>query len=94
MSTEFKVQPAVAYAFLSQAGCKREAENEKDLGRMADDTYFPMQMPNDHWVWVTLDNKRVIGFTRFGGNDPEWIINFLAKQGSRSVSEHEEDFWS
>ena len=94
MSTEWKVQPAVAYATLSQGGCKRERWNEKDLGRMVSDEYFPMQMPNDHWVWVTLDNKRVIGFTRFGGNDPEWIINFLNEHGSRCISEHEDDFWT
>ena len=93
MSTEFKVQPPVAYSSLLQAGCKRDVESETDLGRTAHSHYFPMQMPNNHWVWVNLMDDKVYAFTRFGGNDPEWIISFFNEHGSRCVSEHEDDFW-
>jgi hypothetical protein len=93
MSTEFRVQPPVAYASLYQAGCRREPKNEKVLGRGTNSEYFPMKMPNDHYVWVTLDNKRVAYFTRFGGNDPEWIISFCNEHGSSCISEYEEEFW-
>ena len=89
MSTDFKVTPPIAVAALIEAGCKQEVD---ELG-WATASRFPIKMPSAHFVWVAVENSEVIEFTRFGGNDPSWMIYFCEEHNCQVIDEHSEGFY-
>lgn len=88
MSTNFAVRPPVSYGSLLEAGCVREDDK---LGWATDENH-PVKMPNDHFVWVYVKGHKVVEFVRFGGNNPDWMIEFCEGHDCKVVSEHDSGY--
>jgi len=88
MSTEFYIQPPVPLDDLLKQGHKI-SDNDS-----ATPTYFPMELANGNFVWVSL-NKEDNTFeyiTKFGRNNIDDLLDYFDSTGRTVVSEHCEGF--
>ena len=48
---------------------------------------------DNNFIHLDIFNGKITGFTRYGANNPDNLIQELQAIGSKSISEHEEEFY-
>ena len=86
MSTEYEIRGDIALEnFLKTAKRADASEGVKP------NKYEPVEL-DGHFVWLSIVEGKIVGLTRYGGNNPDGFLELVEELDGYWISEYDMEF--